>query len=377
MQVQLQNFIGMIKYTVKFARGPKSGFNLYTTEQKKSIVYFAEDTKEILVNNVTYGINLSANDVNLISQVEMTSVGTIIFTKTNGSTITISIPLASQSGNGLLSKEDKKIIDEIPTIYATKDELNGAISKVYRFKGTKQYFTDLPAQDQVIGDAYNILNGFDLGGKHYNNGTNVAWDGTNWDPLGGDSESYTKLETDNLFVAWTVNNNVKIIKLPSGSRIVATSANNSSIDLIRLNDNQLQEQVEIGDSSKNVNINSSGRPTVILSNNNEKIAFLSDIGHIDISTYGVNAKLLYFPKLTQEFINENGWGDNLDGEPVTGLHEPVIGKEIVAVIYPDNLLQKHIDWFTPEKIIPNAVHAAFQGIREEYLEMLTWVEVQS
>jgi hypothetical protein len=136
-----------------------------------------------------------------------------------------------------LSKEDKKIIDEIPTIYATKDELNGAISKVYRFKGTKQYFTDLPAQDQVIGDAYNILNGFDLDGKHYNNGTNVAWDGTNWDPLGGDSESYTKLEADNLFVAWTVNNNVKIIKLPSGSRIVATSANNSSIDLIRLNDN--------------------------------------------------------------------------------------------------------------------------------------------
>lgn len=366
----------MNKYIVKFARGPKEGFDLYTAEQKKSIVYFAEDTREILVNNITYGINIDADDISLISQVEMTSVGTIIFTKTNGSTTTISIPLATQSGNGLLSKEDKKIIDDIPSIYATKDEVSGAISRVYRFKGTKQYFTDLPDEDQVIGDTYNILNGFDLNGKHYNNGTNVAWDGVNWDPLGGDSESYTKLEADDLFVAWTLENNVKVIKLPKNSRLIATSADNSSINLVKLNIDQVEEFVEVGDVTKKAKINSSGRPIVVLSNVNEKVAYLSDIGSIDMSEYGVNAKMLYFPELTQDFIDENGWGDNLNGEPVTGTNEPVVGEEILAIIYADDLLQKHIDWFTPSTVLPNAVHATFVGIREEYLQMLTWEEVQ-
>jgi hypothetical protein len=86
-----------------------------------------------------------------------------------------------------------------------------------------------------------------------------------------------------------------------------------------------------------------------------------------MSEYGVNAKMLYFPELTQDFIDENGWGDNLNGEPVTGTNEPVVGEEILAIIYADDLLQKHIDWFTPSTVLPNAVHATFVGIREEYL----------
>lgn len=376
MLVQLQNFIGMNKYIVKFARGPKEGYALYSAEQKKGIVYFSEDTNEILANGVTYGINLTDSELSLISQVEMTSIGTIIFTKSNGSTTTISIPLATQSSNGLLSKEDKKIIDEIPTVYATKEELNGAISKIYRFKGTLQYYTDLPTEGQVIGDAYNIINGFDIDGKHYNAGTNVAWDGNDWDPLGGDSESYTKLEADDLFVAWTLENQIKIIKLPKGSRLVATAEDNSSVNLVKLNIAGVEEFVEVGDVTRKIKINSLGRPVVVLPDSQEQLAYLSDIGSIDLDGYGANSKMLYLPKLTQEFIDENGEGDNFDGTPVTSTHKPTIGEEIVAILYTDTLLAKHIDWFTPSTIIPNVIYSALQGIRDEYLDMFSWDEVQ-
>jgi len=242
----------MNKYIVKFARGPKQGYNLYNAEQKKGVVYFAEDTKEILANGITYGIDLTDSDLSLLAKVEMTSIGTLIFTKSNGSTTTISIPLATQSSDGLFSKEDKKTLDDVPSIYATKNELSDAISRIYRFKGTKQYFTDLPQEDQVIGDAYNILNGFDLDGKHYNAGTNVAWDGQNWDPLGGNSDSYTKLEADDLFVAWTLENEIKVIKLPKGSRLVATAEDNSSVNLVKLNIAGVEEYVEVGDVTRKI-----------------------------------------------------------------------------------------------------------------------------
>ena len=366
----------MNKYIVKFARGPKQGYNLYNAEQKKGVVYFAEDTKEILANGITYGIDLTDSDLSLLAKVEMTSIGTLIFTKSNGSTTTISIPLATQSSDGLFSKEDKKTLDDVPSIYATKNELSDAISRIYRFKGTKQYFTDLPQEDQVIGDAYNILNGFDLDGKHYNAGTNVAWDGQNWDPLGGNSDSYTKLEADDLFVAWTLENEIKVIKLPKGSRLVATAEDNSSVNLVKLNIAGVEEYVEVGDVTRKIQLNSLGRPVIVLPDNNEKLAYLSDIGNIDLSEYGVNSKILYLPELTQEFIDENGEGDNFNGAPVTSANKPSIGEEIIAVIYADDLLNKHIDWFTPNTVMPNVVYAAIQGLREEYLQMFAWEEVQ-
>ena len=37
---------------------------------------------------------------------------------------------------------------------------------------------------QVVGDTYNILNDFTLGGEDYLVGTNVAWNGSGWDALG-------------------------------------------------------------------------------------------------------------------------------------------------------------------------------------------------
>lgn len=367
----------MNKYTVKFARGPKIGYSFYTELQKKKVVYFSEDTNEILVNGITYGINLSDSELSIISQVDITSTGAIIFTKTNGSTTTISLPTATQNLDGLLSKEDKTFLDSIPSTYATKEELNNSISRVYRFKGTLQYYTDLPMESQEAGDTYNILNGFDIDDQHYNAGVNVAWDGEHWDPLGGDNDGYSKLEIDDKFIAWTVDNDKKIIKLPEGSRLVATQGDGEFVDLIKLNIDGNDELVQIGDISKKIELHANGRPVVVLPEGNKKdIAYLSDIGKIDLSNYPDNAVIIYLPELNQSFIDENGEGDNLDGTPVSELHKPAVGEEIIAVVYSINTI-KHIDWFTPSSVIPNAVHAAIQGLRGEYLDMFTWEEVET
>ena len=58
--------------------------------------------------------------------------------------------------------------------YYTKGEVDGKLASIYRFKGSVAAEDQLPTQDQVIGDVYNVED----------TGMNVAWDGKNWDKLG-------------------------------------------------------------------------------------------------------------------------------------------------------------------------------------------------
>lgn len=197
MQDFLQNFTGMSKTAVKFARGPKANYSKYSDDYRNQVVYFAEDTLEIIVGNIEYATPLKVEDLDVITKVELDSLGTFIFTKSNGGTIKISIPLASTLNDGLMSKEDKKILEELPEKYATKEELNSKIASVYHYKGTLNSYEALP-EDAEVGDTYNIENSFDLRGKHYNAGTNIAWNGLEWDPLGGESLSYTRYEVDSM-----------------------------------------------------------------------------------------------------------------------------------------------------------------------------------
>ena len=87
------------------------------------------------------------------------------------------------------------------TTYAKKSDL----TTVYIYKGTVATFADLPASGNTTWDVYDVQAAFDLDGKHYEAGTNVAWDGTWRDPLGGRtdlSNYYTKSEVDSLIDEW-------------------------------------------------------------------------------------------------------------------------------------------------------------------------------
>lgn len=69
--------------------------------------------------------------------------------------------------------------DDANTTYAKKSD----ISNVYKFKGTKTNYSELPTTGVVTGDVWNITN---ADAEHgIKAGDNVAWNGTGWDNLSG------------------------------------------------------------------------------------------------------------------------------------------------------------------------------------------------
>lgn len=91
---------------------------------------------------------------------------------------------------------DNKITDHITATNAalalkadksdtyTKAQVDAKLSGAYKVKGSSTFET-LPKDNNVVGDVYNITNAFNLGGKHYDAGTNVVWTEEGWDALSG------------------------------------------------------------------------------------------------------------------------------------------------------------------------------------------------
>ena len=75
------------------------------------------------------------------------------------------------------------------------------LTTVYQYKGSVATYADLPTTGQKVGDVWNVETADpDHGIKA---GDNVAWDGTQWDTLGGnhDLSGYAQLNSANTFTA--------------------------------------------------------------------------------------------------------------------------------------------------------------------------------
>ena len=85
------------------------------------------------------------------------------------------------------------------------------LTTVYQYKGSVATYADLPTTGQKVGDVWNIETADpDHGIKA---GDNVAWDGTQWDILGGnhDLSGYAQLNAANTFTAAnTFNSNIVV-----------------------------------------------------------------------------------------------------------------------------------------------------------------------
>lgn len=78
------------------------------------------------------------------------------------------------------------------------------LATVYKYKGSVETYADLPTSNQQIGDVYNVETADpDHGIKA---GDNVAWDGAQWDILGGnhDLSGYAQLNSANTFTALNI-----------------------------------------------------------------------------------------------------------------------------------------------------------------------------
>jgi hypothetical protein len=63
----------------------------------------------------------------------------------------------------------------------TDQQINAKLSSALKYKGSKDAYADLPKTGNQVGDVWNVVAAY--GNAHA--GTNWAWNGTVWDPLGG------------------------------------------------------------------------------------------------------------------------------------------------------------------------------------------------
>lgn len=77
----------------------------------------------------------------------------------------------------------------------TKDEIDSKLSSVFHYKGSVVNYDALPTENLVVGDVYNVETA--NAEKGIKAGDNVAWNGADWDILGGtvDLTAYA-LKTD-------------------------------------------------------------------------------------------------------------------------------------------------------------------------------------
>lgn len=86
------------------------------------------------------------------------------------------------------------------TLKTLVDDLKASVAAALDYKGTKDTYDALPTEGNKKGDVWNVV------GAHGTTpaGTNYAWDGTQWDPLGGTidlSGYYTKTQVDDAISA--------------------------------------------------------------------------------------------------------------------------------------------------------------------------------
>lgn len=101
--------------------------------------------------------------------------------------------LVSAIGNSAVNRATADASgNNIADTYAKKTDVTGT----YKYKGSVASAANLPSTGQAVGDVYNIESSSTYGSA----GTNVAWNGTEWDSLGGvfQIEAITNGEIDTI-----------------------------------------------------------------------------------------------------------------------------------------------------------------------------------
>lgn len=167
------------------------------------------------------------------------------------------------------------------------------LTTVYQYKGSVATYADLPTTGQKVGDVWNVETADpDHGIKA---GDNVAWDGTQWDILGGnhDLSGYAQLNSSNTFTALNafraniaVSNGTKAgsqgqIVLGVKPRTATVQANIISSTTGALNYNATEttgHYFKIGNNIATTSITSNESETAIFSHNAFEFARITNVG---------------------------------------------------------------------------------------------------
>ena len=173
------------------------------------------------------------------------------------------------------------------------------LTAVYQYKGSVATYADLPTTGQKVGDVWNVETADpDHGIKA---GDNVAWDGTQWDILGGnhDLSGYAQLNSANTYTALnTFRADIAVSK--------GTTAGSSSTIQLGIKPSSATMQADIGTDENG---------TVILhSTENQGYAFRigSQVNRLYLTTYndGIAFKHISTNFATYDTTNGANWLGN-------------------------------------------------------------------
>lgn len=102
-----------------------------------------------------------------------------------------------------LTHTNNKAINEVKQ---SVESLRENITGVYRYKGSVQNYADLPTNASV-GDVYNVANAY----GDYGADTNFAWNGSQWDALGGIGGTGTDIDLSGYVTTETLENEITTI----------------------------------------------------------------------------------------------------------------------------------------------------------------------
>lgn len=210
----------------------KDGLSAYSIAIKNGY----SGTEEEWVNKWLRGTIVSAST---------DSAGNMVLTDINGNSVTTPLqPLvdtansaqaaATSAGNAKKSETHAassetnaaSYLAQSKTIKEAVDSALGKITGAMKYAGSVNSYADLPTANRNTGDVYNIKTADISHGIKA--GENVAWNGTDWDPLGGtvDLSPYaTNASVSGTFVNVTYNNDTLTFVKKDGSKVSATVNN--------------------------------------------------------------------------------------------------------------------------------------------------------
>lgn len=155
--------------------------------------------KYALASELTSAVKTINNSITSINGEITTIKGDI--TSIEGDITELQGSLGSAEGN---ITTVKNALDAHKADYNNPHKVTAAqlgLTTVYKYKGSVETYADLPTSGQKVGDVYNVKQA-DPNHK-IKAGDNVAWDGTTWDILAGDTDlsGYAQLNSANTFTA--------------------------------------------------------------------------------------------------------------------------------------------------------------------------------
>lgn len=167
------------------------------------------------------------------------------------------------------------------------------LTTVYQYKGSVATYADLPTTGQKVGDVWNVETADpDHGIKA---GDNVAWDGAQWDTLGGnhDLSGYAQLNSANTFTALnTFRANIAVSNgtaagsqgqivlgtKPKSATVQANIISSSTGALNYIATESTGHYFKIGNNTASISITTNDSKTAILSHNALEFARITNVG---------------------------------------------------------------------------------------------------